>query len=95
MLETVLLTFTTAHITFPPPSGAQLGFPTVVCPSRLNPLHEVPLYTSTQSALSGTPKTPHISWLAALLTQAPLAPTTRQDYRHSILSSLPQPRLRR
>jgi hypothetical protein len=44
MAETLLFTFTTVHTTFPLPSDAQPGFPTVVWPKREKPNHVEPLY---------------------------------------------------
>jgi hypothetical protein len=84
VLETLLFTPTTVHSTLPIPRLVHPGFPTVVCPKRVKPTHEVPLNSSTHRALSVTPKTPHTSSLAAKFAQLPLAPTKPPRLPHPV-----------
>src|SRR5260370_14377859 len=88
MLETLLFTPPTAHNTFPPPRVVQLGFPTVVCPSRAKPPHP-PLNSSTESALSVMPNTPHTICLAATSAQLPLDPTKQPIHPHPVQADAP------
>ena len=66
MLETLLFTPTTTHSSFPFSRAVHAGFPTVVCPKLIKPVHEDPVNPSTHKALFVTPKTPQTSWLGAL-----------------------------
>src|ERR1700733_7669917 len=74
MLQALLFTPTTVQSTRPAPSVVQPGFPTVVWPSRVKPLHADPLNSSTHRALSVTPKTPQVIWFVLMTAQLPLVP---------------------